>query len=168
MGSRSYVSKLLRKAKSVNSESDACGLADANCLVFLYWMINKSQMRTFFKQRIINVVIVVAVLMLFEINMVIRARNESHKNSCINNLRLIDSCKKQWALEQRKKATDIPTVTEFWDQFWGGRPKSIDEAELPRCPNDPAQSFRTSYQIGSVGEPPICLIDPKNHVLPPQ
>jgi hypothetical protein len=125
-------------------------------------------MRIFFNQRIINVGIAVAFLMLVGIIVVIRVRNESHKNSCINNLRLIDSCEQQWALEQRKKATDIPTVTEFWDQFWGGRPKPINEAELPCCPNDPAQSFRTSYQIRSVGELPICLIDPKNHALPPR
>jgi hypothetical protein len=127
-------------------------------------------MRSFFHHRIVGVGIVVAVLMLFGIIMVpsrIRARNESRKNACINNLLLIDSCKKQWALEQHKKGTDIPTVTEFWDQFLGGRPKPIDEADLPTCPDDPSNSFRTSYQIRSVGEPPICLIDPKNHVLPP-
>jgi hypothetical protein len=123
-------------------------------------------MRILFNQRIFKVGIFVAVLILFGFILVTRARNESHRNSCINNLRLIDSCKQQWALEQRKKATDVPTVTEFWEQFWGGRPKPINEAELPCCPNDPAQSFRTSYQIGSVGELPICLIEPKNHVLP--
>jgi hypothetical protein len=43
--------------------------------------------------------------------------NQSCIRSCINSLVLIDSTKQQWALEQRKQATDIPTVTEFWDQY---------------------------------------------------
>ena len=131
-------------------------------------------MRSFFNRRIVGVGIVVAVLMLFGIIMVstgIRARNESHKNACINNLRMIDDCKQQWALEQHKKATDVPTVTELWIYLHPGReepPKPINEDDLPCCPDDPAQSFRTSYQLRSVGELPICLIDPKNHVLPPR
>jgi len=131
-------------------------------------LINKSPMRSFFNRRIISVGIV-ACLMLFGsiiISTLIRHRHESRKNACISNLLLIDSCKQQWALEQRKQATDVFTVTDFWNEFWG--PKPFNEAELPSCPNDPAQSFRTSYQIRGVGELPICLIDPKNHVLPPR
>jgi hypothetical protein len=40
---------------------------------------------------------------------VIRARTTPAANSWINNLKLIDSSKQQWALEQRKKSADIPT-----------------------------------------------------------
>jgi hypothetical protein len=106
--------------------------------------------------------------MLFGIITGIRNRNESRKNSCISNLRFIDSAKQQWALEQHEAGTDIPTVKDLWDNFWPtGRPPN-SEAELPSCPNDPSNSFRTSYQIRSVGEFPTCLIDPKNHVLPPR
>ena len=126
-------------------------------------------MRNIFNQRIVGVGIVVAFLMLIGIIIVpsqIRARNESRKNSCINNLRMIESTKLQWALEQRKKATDIPTERALWDGFWRGRYPEFNEAEMPCCPNDPSNSFKTSYQIRSVVELPICLIDPKNHVLP--
>jgi hypothetical protein len=103
----------------------------------------------------------------------IKVRNQSFQSMCINNLRLIDSAKKQWGLEQGKKGTDIPTVTELWGNMWrGGGSRDgypeFDEAKLPCCPADPAQSFRTSYEIRSVEKPPICLIDSKNHVLPPQ
>jgi hypothetical protein len=126
--------------------------------------------RSFFNQRFVGVGIVVAVLMVFGVIVAIRARDESRKNAknaCINNLRMIDSCKKQWALEQRKQETDVPTCRELWDDMWRGYPE-FNEAKLPSCPDDPSNSFRTSYQIRSVGELPVCLIDPKNHVLPPR
>jgi len=123
-----------------------------------------------FRLRIVEVGVIITALILLGMILVsnhIKVRNQSFQRMCINNLRLIDATKQQWALEQHKKGTDIPTVTELWDYMWHGYPE-FDEAKLPWCPADPAQSFRTSYEIRSVEKPPICLIDSKNHVLPPQ
>jgi hypothetical protein len=125
-------------------------------------------MRSLFNQRIVEVGIVVAFLLLIGVIVAsnqIKARKESRKSSCINNLRMIECTKLQWALEQRAKATGVPTEKELWAGFWRGYPK-FNEAEMPACPDDPANSFKTSYQIRSVVELPICLIDSKNHVLP--
>lgn len=129
-------------------------------------------MKRFLTRKIISVGIVVAGLIVL-ITMItvetLKERNEKAKNACINNLRLIDSRKLMWAMEFRKKATDIPTEKDFWDEFYEGPiPKAMDYADMPCCPDDPAQSFKTSYQLRSVRELPVCLIDPKNHVLPPR
>ena len=122
-----------------------------------------------YRLRFVEVGGIIAALILIGMILVanhIKVRNQSFQRLCINNLRLIDSSKKQWALEQGKKGTDIPTVTELWGDMWRGYPE-FNEAKLPCCPADPAQSFRTSYEIRSVEKSPICSINSKNHVLPP-
>jgi hypothetical protein len=127
-------------------------------------------MRNSRKLRIVEVVVIIAALIPFGIIMVsnhIKARNLSFRNMCINNLRMIDSTKQQWALEQQKKGTDTPTMKDLWFYDYLSPPRDRRGwMEAPSCPADPANSFRTSYRIGKVSEPPTCLIDPKNHVLP--
>jgi cell division protein FtsB len=81
------------------------------------------------------------------------SRAQSMMNACINNLRLIDGSKQQWALEQRKQIADTPT----WDDlrpYLGHGPNG----DLPTCPAQGA------YTIGTVGEKPTCSI--AGHVLP--
>jgi DNA repair exonuclease SbcCD ATPase subunit len=75
-------------------------------------------------------------------------------NACINNLRLIDSAKQQWALEYKKGAADIPT----WDDLrpYIGRGPNGD---LPTCPAGGV------YTIGTVNDKPTCSIP--GHVLFP-
>jgi hypothetical protein len=82
-----------------------------------------------------------------------RARATSQHNACINNLRLIDAAKQQWALENRKSATDTPTMQDL-QPYLGHGPKG----EFPVCPNGGV------YTIGAVGEKPTCSIP--GHVLP--
>ena len=74
-------------------------------------------------------------------------------NACINNLRLIDSAKQQWALENKKPNTETPT----WDDlrpYIGKGPNG----DLPACPDG------GTYTIGTVAEKPACNI--AGHVLP--
>jgi RNA polymerase sigma factor (sigma-70 family) len=75
------------------------------------------------------------------------------QNACINNLRLIDAAKQQWALEFRKQTTDTPAVSDI-KPYMGRGP----QGEMPVCPDGGV------YTIRSVGEPPICSM--KGHVLP--
>jgi uncharacterized phage infection (PIP) family protein YhgE len=80
-------------------------------------------------------------------------KTQSMMNACVNNLRLIDAAKQQWALENKKGANDTPT----WDDlrpYIGHGP----QGELPECPDGGV------YTIGAVGEKPTCS-NPK-HVLP--
>jgi len=74
-------------------------------------------------------------------------------NACINNLRLIDSAKQQWALEFRKQATDTPTMDDLKPYLGRGA-----NGEMPTCPNAGA------YTVGAVNEKPTCSV--AGHVLP--
>lgn len=75
------------------------------------------------------------------------------RNACINNLRLIDAAKQQWALEFHKQGTDVPT----WDDLrpYLGHGANV---ELPTC------SDGGVYTIGTVNEKPTC--NTPGHVLP--
>src|ERR1700733_12318118 len=62
-------------------------------------------------------------------NQRIQAEAQRNMNACVNNLRLIDSAKQQWALENKKQSTDTPTMDDL-------RPYLVraPNAELPACP----------------------------------
>ena len=77
----------------------------------------------------------------------------SKQNACINNLRLIDSAKQQWALEFRKQSTDAPTMDDVRPYLGRGA-----NGEVPSCPDGGV------YTLHTVGELPTCGI--KDHVLP--
>jgi hypothetical protein len=82
-----------------------------------------------------------------------QAQKAQNDNACINNLRLIDGAKQQWALEFKKQTTDTPTMDDLKAYFQRG-----PNGDLPTCPDGGA------YTIGTVGEKPTCT-NPA-HVLP--
>jgi hypothetical protein len=81
------------------------------------------------------------------------AQKTRNVNACINNLRLIDASKQQWALENRKQSTDTPTMEDLRPYLGRG-----PNGELPVCPDGGV------YAMGAVGEKPTCSIP--GHVLP--
>src|SRR5579863_88821 len=95
--------------------------------------------------EIMIVVAIIGLLAAIAIPNFVKARTTSQMNACINNLRLIDSSKQQWALEQRKQNTDTPQGTDL--QPYLGRGTA---GELPACPVDPANAFASSYAPNSV------------------
>jgi chromosome segregation ATPase len=68
---------------------------------------------------------------------------------CINNLRMLDGAKQQWALENQKQASTSVTVADILHYLRGG---------VPVCPSGGA------YSLNTVGTPPTCSIT--GHVLP--
>jgi len=81
-------------------------------------------------------------------------RGDIHSmNACINNLRLIDAAKQQWALENRKQNTDTPTMDDLRPYLGHG-----PNGDLPVCPDGGV------YTVGTVSEKPTCSIS--GHVLP--
>jgi prepilin-type N-terminal cleavage/methylation domain-containing protein len=113
--------------------------------------------------EIMIVVAIIGLLAAIAIPNFVKARTTSQMNACINNLRLIDSSKQQWALEQRKTTTDSPQGTDL--QPYLGRGSS---GELPYCPADSAETWTTSYNqgINNIGTPPVCEIVSSTHILP--
>lgn len=108
------------------------------------------------------VVAIIGLLAAIAIPNFVKARTTSQQNACINNLRLIDAAKQQWALEQRKNTTDTPQPTDLQPYLGHGA-----TGELPYCPEDSQQSYTNSYNstVNNVGTKPACDID-TTHVLP--
>jgi prepilin-type N-terminal cleavage/methylation domain-containing protein len=111
--------------------------------------------------EIMIVVAIIGLLAAIAIPNFVKARTTSQQNACINNLRLIDSSKQQWALEQRQQSTCTPGGADLQPYLGRG-----NNGNLPTCPVDPATSFATSYTPNAVSTPPVCLIVSSTHVLP--
>ena len=71
-------------------------------------------------------------------------------NTCINNLRLIEAAKQQWALDNGKTDDDIPNALELLPYF--------QNDVFPTCPAG------GTYTINAVGVLPTCSVP--GHVLP--
>jgi len=71
-------------------------------------------------------------------------------NACLNNLRVIDAAKREWALENNKTAGAVPTAQDLLPFFIDGL--------FPACPDGGV------YSINAVGVPPTCSVP--GHVLP--
>jgi hypothetical protein len=83
----------------------------------------------------------------------IKAREVSQENACINNLRMIDAAKNEWALENNKTTNDTPTGADL-DKYimkTGG-------FNSLHCPAG------GTYTIGRIGVPPTCSVP--GHELP--
>ena len=111
--------------------------------------------------EIMIVVAIIGLLAAIAIPNFVKARTTSQQNACINNLRLIDSSKQQWALEQRQQSSNVPVGSDL--QPYLGRGAA---GELPTCPVDPQNGFNTSYAPNSVGSKPTCDIVASTHILP--
>ena len=85
----------------------------------------------------------------------IKARTESQKDICINNLRQINSAIQQWAVENKAAATASVTEADVTPYL---RNKAI-------CPAS-GTSFSDSYQVSTVAESAVCLKVPTVHLMP--
>jgi prepilin-type N-terminal cleavage/methylation domain-containing protein len=123
--------------------------------------IKNSRKSGFTLVEIMIVVAIIGLLAAIAIPNFVRARTVSQANACINNLRLIDGAKQQWALEAKKASTDTPSDIELTPYL--GRGTGV----LPICPI--GTDYPTSYKTGTVAETPTCLIGAANspaHALP--
>jgi prepilin-type N-terminal cleavage/methylation domain-containing protein len=111
--------------------------------------------------EIMIVVAIIGLLAAIAIPNFVRARTTSQQNACINNLRLIDAAKQQWALETGQQSSAVPVDSNL--QAYLGRGTG---GELPYCPVDTTQVFDTSYDPQNVGTKPTCRIVPSTHILP--
>jgi prepilin-type N-terminal cleavage/methylation domain-containing protein len=113
--------------------------------------------------EIMIVVAIIGLLAAIAIPNFVKARTTSQMNACINNLRLIDSSKQQWALEMAKQGTDSPQGTDLQPYLGRG-----SNGELPYCPADSTETWAVSYSggVNNVGTKPTCSIVSSTHILP--
>ena len=91
--------------------------------------------------EIMIVVAIIGLLAAIAIPSFARARTTSRQNACINNLRQIDGGKDQWAIENNKVDTDVPTTDNVSPYIKGG---------WPTCP------AAGSYTMTTVAANPTC------------
>jgi prepilin-type N-terminal cleavage/methylation domain-containing protein len=116
--------------------------------------------RAFTLVEIMIVVAIIGLLVAIMIPNVLHARSVAQQKLCIDNLRMIDAAKQQWALETGAMATAVPAASSIQPYLGRGT------GELPLCPLDSAQSFATSYNLNNCQTSPTCQVDPATHVLP--
>jgi prepilin-type N-terminal cleavage/methylation domain-containing protein len=94
--------------------------------------------------EIMIVVAIIGLLAAIAIPNFVRARETSQTNACINNLRIIDQAKQEWALEQGQSAAASPSTGQIVPYL--GRSGTI----MPICP------LGAAYVINTVTAVPTC------------
>ena len=100
--------------------------------------------------EIMIVVAIIALLAAIAIPSFLKSRLEARKSSCINNLRLVDHAKEQWATANNKNQGDTVVSTEI-------------NAYLKAAPVCPSAG---TYTYNAVGTAPVCSKSADGHVLP--
>lgn len=99
--------------------------------------------------EIMIVVLIIGILLAIAVPNFIKARENSRTRSCIANLRQIDTAKQQWAIENKKGATDTPTGANLAPDY---------VRAMPTCPSG------GTYTIADMSTNPSCSVG-GTHVL---
>ena len=92
--------------------------------------------------EIMIVVAIITILAAIAVPNFQQSRTAARRGACINNLRLIDAAKEQYALANNKDSTTTPTSADITPHLKSGA--------LPECPSGGA------YTIAAIGTKPTC------------
>lgn len=113
---------------------------------------------------LVEIMIVVAIIGLLAgiaIPNFIKARETARKNTCINNLRLIDSAIQNWALENNKNGTDqvvLDSLTVYLNRGGTGQINGTAPGAV-KCPSG------GTYTVTTVDTKPSCSKTDLGHKL---
>jgi prepilin-type N-terminal cleavage/methylation domain-containing protein len=113
--------------------------------------MKKNRNKGFTLVEIMIVVLIIGILMAIAVPNFIQARSTSRKNSCIANLKQIDSAKEQFAMETKLDTGATVLSTDL-------APTYIKS--FPSCPGGGV------YTVAVVGTNPSCSLSASGHVLP--
>ncbi len=122
-------------------------------------MIKRNNKLGFTLVEIMIVVAIIGLLAAIAVPNFVQARNSARSNSCINNLRLIDAAKEQYAIENNI-ASGVATSSTSCTAY-------LKNNSFPVCPGT-----TTAYTTNNIGTYPSCAISgtasaqtPKSHRL---
>src|SRR5829696_251790 len=95
--------------------------------------------------EIMIVVAIIGLLAAIALPNFVKAREQSQKNACIENLSKIDGAKHAWAIENKKTSTDAPNTGDLY----GATLYIRDE---PSCPAS------GTYSLNNVQTKPSCTV----------
>ncbi|MDD4279227.1 prepilin-type N-terminal cleavage/methylation domain-containing protein [Candidatus Sumerlaeota bacterium] len=95
--------------------------------------------------EIMIVVAIIGIILSIAVPSFIRARETSRATACQANLKQYDAAKQQWALENKKNATETPVESDLIAS-------TLYIKATPLCPNG------GDYTIGDMNTDPACSI----------
>jgi len=104
--------------------------------------------------EIMIVVAIIGLLAAIAVPNFAQARTNARRGNCINNMRLIDASKEQYALENNKDTATTPVSADITPY--------LKSNVMPTCP------AAGTYTIAAIGTKPSCSqsASPNLHVLP--
>ena len=117
--------------------------------------IKTSRKAGFTLVEIMIVLVIIGLLAGIAISNFSHARSTAQMNTCINNLRLINTAKQQWAMESGKTQDGTPMDTDIQPYLGRGANGSLASVV---CPLNIGGSFDDSYTIGSMSTLPQCKV----------
>src|SRR5881394_1123595 len=100
--------------------------------------------------EIMIVVAIIGLLAAIAIPNLVTAQKKAKRQACISTLKAIEGAKAQWALENKKADTDVPSDADLF-----GPDKYIERT--PQCPGG------GTYSLNAINAKPTCSV--QDHVL---
>ena len=94
--------------------------------------------------EIMIVVAIIGLLAAIAVPNFTQARTNARTSACVNNLRLIDGAKQQWALETNQDETAVPAEADVTPY--------LKNSAMPACPANGA------YTLNAVNALPVCSV----------